>query len=191
MTFISLQLAPVIQLTDQQFYELARANRDLRLEQTGEGALIIMAPTGWGIGMRNRRLTQQLGFWTDHNGTGESFDSSTGFQLPNGAKRSPDAAWVMLNRLVMANVPPAEFLPLAPDFVAEIRAEEDKLATLRARMLEYIDQGVRLGWLINIPARQVEIYRLNQSVEVLNSPIALSGEAVLSGFHLDLRGILH
>jgi Uma2 family endonuclease len=191
MTFISLQLAPVIQLTDQQFYELARANRDLRLEQTGEGALTIMAPTGWGIGMRNRKLTQQLGFWTDHNGTGESFDSSTGFQLPNGAKRSPDAAWVMLNRLVMANVPPAEFLPLAPDFVAEIRAEEDKLATLRARMLEYIDQGVRLGWLINIPARQVEIYRLNQSVEVLNSPIALSGEAVLSGFHLDLRGILH
>lgn len=191
MTFISLQLAPFIQLTDEQFYELARVNRDLQLEQTVEGALIVMAPTGWGIGIRNRRLTQQIGFWSDRNGTGEAFDSSTGFLLPNGAKRSPDASWVRLNRLVMANVPPDEFLPLAPDFVAEIRAEEDALTTLRSRMLEYIDQGVRLGWLINVPARQVEIYRLNQSVEVLNSPITLSGEAVLSGFLLDLRGILN
>jgi Uma2 family endonuclease len=190
MSFLSLQLAPFIELTDEQFYELARVNRDLRLEQTVEGSLIVMAPTGWGVGIRNRRLTQQLGFWADHNGTGESFDSSTGFQLPNGAKRSPDASWVRLNRLVMANVPQDEFLPLAPDFVAEIRAEEDALTTLRSRMLEYIDQGVRLGWLINVPARQVEIYRLNQSVEVLNSPISLSGEAVLSGFLLDLRGIL-
>jgi Uma2 family endonuclease len=190
MSFLSLQLAPFIRLTDEQFYELARVNRDLWLEQTMEGALIVMAPTGWGVGIRNRRLTQQLGFWADQNGTGESFDSSTGFQLPNGAKRSPDASWVRLNRLVMANVPQDEFLPLAPDFVAEIRAEEDALTTLRSRMLEYIDQGVRLGWLINVPARQVEIYRLNQSVEVLNSPITLSGEAVLSGFLLDLRGIL-
>jgi Uma2 family endonuclease len=190
MSFLALQLAPFIQLTDEQFYELARVNRDLRLEQTVEGSLIVMAPTGWGVGIRNRRLTQQLGFWADHNGTGESFDSSTGFQLPNGAKRSPDASWVRLNRLVMANVSQDEFLPLAPDFVAEIRAEEDTLTTLRSRMLEYIDQGVRLGWLINVPARQVEIYRLNQSMEVLNSPISLSGEAVLSGFLLDLRGIL-
>jgi Uma2 family endonuclease len=190
MSFLALQLAPFIQLTDEQFYELARVNRDLRLEQTVEGSLIVMAPTGWGVGIRNRRLTQQLGFWADHNGTGESFDSSTGFQLPNGAKRSPDASWVRLNRLVMANVSQDEFLPLAPDFVAEIRAEEDALTTLRSRMLEYIDQGVRLGWLINVPARQVEIYRLNQSMEVLNSPISLSGEAVLSGFLLDLRGIL-
>jgi Uma2 family endonuclease len=190
MSFL-LRLSPIFDLSDAQFYELARVNRDLCLEQTVEGSLIVMAPTGWDVGIRNRRLTQQLGFWTDENGVGEAFDSSTGFQLPNGATRSPDASWVRINRLVVLNVPPERFLPIAPDFVAEIRTEQDFLPTLRDRMMEYIDQGVRLGWLLNLPARQVEIYRLNESVEILNSPISLSGEAVLPGFTLDLTGILN
>ncbi len=190
MTALILNLSPTIELTDEQFFQVCQNNRDLRLERTAEGELIIMPPTGWESGNRNSRLTQRLGNWTDADGTGLAFDSSTGFKLPNGANRSPDASWVSRERLEALNPDPAKFLPLAPDFAVELRSASDSLKTLQQKMQEYIDNGVRLGWLIDPQNQQVEIYRPGQKVEILRSPTSLSGENVLPGFVLDLVQIL-
>lgn len=190
MTALILNLHPSIELTDEQFLQLCQQNRDLRLERTAEGELIIMPPTGWESGNRNGRMTQRLFNWTDADGTGLAFDSSTGFKLPNGADRSPDASWVKRERLVALNPDPAKFLPIAPDFVAELRSATDNLEKLQRKMQEYIDNGVRLGWLIDPQNQRVEIYRPQQEVEILQSPTSLSGEEVLPGFMLDLAQIL-
>ncbi|MEH2438629.1 MAG: Uma2 family endonuclease [Nostoc sp.] len=190
MTALILNLSPTIELTDEQFFQLCQNNRDLRLERTAEGELIIMPPTGWESGNRNSRLTQRLGNWADADGTGLAFDSSTGFKLPNGANRSPDASWVIRKRLEALNPDPDRFLPIAPDFAVELRSASDSLKTVQQKMQEYIDNGVRLGWLIDPQNQQVEIYRPGQDIEVLRSPTSLSGEDVLPGFVLDLTQIL-
>ncbi|NEO47192.1 MAG: Uma2 family endonuclease [Moorea sp. SIO4A3] len=190
MTALLLNLAPTIELTDEQFFQLCQDNRDLRLESTSKGELIIMAPTGWKSGNRNSRLTQRLGNWADADGTGLAFDSSTGFRLSNGANRSPDASWVRRERLEGLNPDPDKFLPMAPDFVAELRSANDNLKTLQEKMQEYMDCGVRLGWLIDPQNQQVAIYRPGQDRELLESPSSLSGEDVLPGFVLDLAQIL-
>ena len=191
MTALILNLLPTIELTDEQFFQLCLNNRDLRLERTAQGELIIMPPTGWGSGNRNGRLTQRLFNWTDADGTGLAFDSSTGFKLPNGANRSPDASWVSRERLEALNPDPTRFLPIAPDFAVELRSDSDSLKTTQQKMQEYIDCGVRLGWLIDPQNQQVEIYRQGKEVEVLHSPTSLSGEDVLPGFVLDLSQILN
>lgn len=190
MTALILNLSPTIELTDEQFFQLCINNRDLRLEQTAEGELIIMPPTGWKSGNRNSRLTQRLGNWTDADGTGVAFDSSTGYILPNGAKRSPDASWVSRERLEALNPDPTRFLPMAPDFAVELRSVNDELKTVQKKMQEYINNGVRLGWLIDPQNQRVEIYRIGQEIEVLQSATNLSGEDVCSGFILDLNQIL-
>lgn len=190
MNDLIFNLRPTIELTDEQFLQICQNNRDLRIERTAEGELIIMPPTGWESGNRNSRLTQRLGNWADADGTGLTFDSSTGFKLPNGANRSPDASWVNRERLTALNPDPAKFLPIAPDFVAELRSATDSLETLRRKMQEYIDNGVRLGWLIDPQNQCVEIYRPGQEVEIMRSPTSLSGEDVLPGFVLDLANIL-
>jgi Uma2 family endonuclease len=190
MTVLTLNLDPIIHLTDEQFYQLCQANRDVRFERTAEGRLIILPPTGWGTGNRNIKLAARLEIWAEADGTGLAFDSSTGFTLPNGADRSPDAAWVRRERLEALNPDPDRFLPLAPDFVVELRSASDKLRPLQEKMQEYRNNGVRLGWLINLKDQQVEIYRPGQNVEVLQSPTSLSGEDVLPGFTLDLGQIL-
>lgn len=191
MTALILNLSPTIELTDEQFFQLCVHNRDLRLEQTAQGELIIMPPTGWKSGNRNSKLTQRLGNWTDADGTGLAFDSSTGYILPNGAKRSPDASWVSRERLEALNPDPNRFLPMAPDFAVELRSANDDLKTLQKKMQEYIDNGVRLGWLIDPQNQRVEIYRIGQDVEVWQSPISLLAEDVLPGFILNLIDILN
>lgn len=190
MTTLILNLEPVISLTHEQFYQLCQTNRDVRLERTAEGHLIVMPPTGWGSGKRNADLTTDLNNWNRQTKLGIVFDSSTGFTLPNGADRSPDVAWVKQERLESLNPDPNQFLPLAPDFAVELRSASDNLKPLQAKMREYIENGVCLGWLINPQAQQVEIYRPEQAVEILQSPTTLSGEDVLPGFSLDLRQIL-
>jgi len=190
MAAITLNLKPIVHLTDEQFYQLAIANPDLRIECSADGELIVMPPTGWGTGNRNGRITQQLFNWADEDGTGLAFDSSTGFTLPDGAKLSPNAAWVRQARLDALNPDPDQFLPLAPDFVAELRSGSDDLNSLQDKMKKYRGNGVRLGWLINPQDQQVEIYRHLADVEVLQSPTNLSGEDMLPGFVLQLRGIL-
>lgn len=163
----------------------------MKFERTAIGELVIMSPTGGETGDRNRKFTQRLGNWTDADNTGLSFDSSTGFKLPNGAERSPDAAWVSLDRWeALTPEQRRKFPPLAPDFVVELRSATDDLDTLQAKLREYIDNGVRLGWLLNPQDQQVEIYRPGQAVEVLQSPNRLLGETVLPGFILDLSHIL-
>ena len=190
MTALILNLLPSIELTDDQFFQLCQHNRDLRLERTAEGELIIMPPTGWESGNRNAKLTTRLENWAETDGTGLTFDSSTGFKLPNGANRSPDASWVRRERLQALNPDPAKFLPMAPDFAVELRSASDDLKTLQKKMQEYIDNGVRLCWLIDPQNQRVEIYRPRQNVEVLQSPTSLSGEDVLPNFVLDLAQIL-
>lgn len=191
MLAIELDLQPAdLELSDEQFYHLCQGNRDLRLERTATGKLIIMPPTGWGTGNRNLRLGQRLGNWADEDGTGMVFDSSTGFRLPNGAIRSPDVAWVRQARLTALNPDPNQFLPLCPDFVIELRSANDSLSSLQIKMQEYLAQGLQLGWLINPQDQQVEIYRPEQEVEVLQTPEFLSGETVLPNLCLSLAGIL-
>jgi Uma2 family endonuclease len=149
-----------------------------------------MAPTGGETGNQNRRITQNLGNWTDTDNSGLAFDSSTMFQLPNGAYRSPDAAWVSLERWEQLS-PEARrsFPPLCPEFVIELRSPGDSLKSIRDKMQEYISNGAQLGWLINPQNQQVEIYRPGQPVEILERPLHLSGEAVLPGFVLDLSRV--
>jgi Uma2 family endonuclease len=191
MDALILNLSSAIELTDEQFFQLCVNNRDLRLERTAEGELIIMPPTGWGSGNRNSKLTARVELWADTDGTGLAFDSSTGYKLPNGANRSPDASWVKRERLEALNPDPARFLPMAPDFAVELRSASDSLQTLQQKMQEYIENGVRLGWLLDPQNQRVEIYRPGQEVEVLQSPTSLSGEEVLPGFMLDLTQILN
>lgn len=190
MTAITLNLDAITTLTHEQFRELCRSNRDIQLELTAQGKLIVMPPTGWESGKRNASLTTRLSVWSEADGTGVAFDSSTGFRLPDGAVRSPDAAWVRQDRLDALNADPDSFLPLAPDFVLELRSASDSVKTLQDKMKEYQENGVRLGWFLNAKDKQVEIYRIGQETEVLKSPLSLSGEDVLPGFVLELTGIL-
>jgi Uma2 family endonuclease len=189
MTALTLNLESITHLTHEQFRKLCRDNRDIRLELTAKGELIVMPPTGWESGNRNANLTTNLNIWNRKAKAGMVFDSSTGFILPNGATRSPDAAWVTLERINALNPNPDGFLPLAPDFVIELRSSSDSLKTLQDKMIEYRDNGVRLGWFLNAKERAVEIYRPGKEVELLNSPTSLFGEEVLPGFVLDLKDI--
>lgn len=191
MTAFTLDLHSIVDLTDEQFYQLCQANPGIRFERTAKGELIIMPPTGWGTGNRNMELAFQLQAWSrQHEDLGLAFDSSTGFTLPNGADRSPDAAWVRRERLDALNPDPDKFLLLAPDFVVELMSASDNLEKTQAKMQEYRDNGVRLGWLLDPKNQRVEIYRPGWDVEVLQSPTILSGDDVLPGFVLDLQGIL-
>jgi Uma2 family endonuclease len=190
MSALTLQLPPVLKLTDEQFEQLAAANQDLQLELTAKGELIIMPPTGGETGDRNFELDGQLWYWNRQTRLGKAFDSSTGFRLPKGGTRSPDVAWVSMERWeALTPVQRKKFLPLCPDFAVELVSETDDVEETRLKMQEYINNGLRLGWLINPRTRQVEIYRPNQAVEVLHSPATLSGEDVLPGFVLDLQPI--
>lgn len=187
---ITLNLLPVLELTNEQFYELCQVNRDLRLERTANGELIIMPPTGGETGNRNIKIAFQLEAWSSQNNLGIAFDSSTAFKLPNGAERSPDASWVRRERWDSLNTEQKrKFPPLCPDFVVELRSETDVLKTLQDKMQEYLENGVRLGWLIDPKTQTVEIYRLGREVEILQSPEILSGEDVLPGFVLTLKSI--
>ncbi len=191
MNMLTLQIPDSTQLSDDQFYELCLANRDLRIERTANGELILMPPTGGETGRRNSSLNAQLWMWNQQEKSGETFDSSTAFKLPNGADRAPDASWVATERWsALSHEQQEKFPPICPDFVIELRSSSDRLPTLQQKMQEYIDNGARLGWLLNSKDKQVEIYRPNQAVEVLNNPDSLSGEPVLPGFKLNLAGIL-
>jgi Uma2 family endonuclease len=180
-----------LQVTPEQFEVLAIANQDLQLERTAQGELIVNPPTGGESGKRNLKISVQFGNWVEENEElGEGFDSSTGFTLPDGAIRSPDASWVSRER--WESLTPEQkkgFVPLCPDFVIELRSESDSLATLQAKMREYLDNGTRLGWLIDPRNRRVEIYRPATEVEGLVNPIELSGEEVLPGFILNLKRV--
>jgi Uma2 family endonuclease len=187
MNALTVKLKSVIEMTDEQFFQLCQNNRELRFERNANGELIIMPPTGGETGNKNARITQQLMNWTDADGTGIAFDSSTCFKLPNGADRSPDASWIKLERWdALTDEEKQKFPPICPDFVIELLSPSDSLKVTQEKMQEYIDNGVGLGILINRKSRQVEIYRPGKEVEVLDSRATVSGEDVLKGFVLNL-----
>ena len=185
-----LHFEPVFDLSDEDFYAFCQLNRDVQIERNAKGEVILTPPTGGDTSDRNAEITMQLRMWAKQNGTGTSFDSSGGFRLPNGAIRSPDAAWlehVRLNALLAEDR--RKFIPLCPDFLIELCSESDSIDTLKEKMQEYLDNGVRLGWLIDPYHFKVYVYRTDLPVEVLEKPSRLSGESVLLGFELDLGEI--
>lgn len=187
MNTVVLSLEPISHLSDEQFYQLCMVNRDLSLEMNAAGELIILAPVGGESGNQEAEMITDLEIWNRQAKLGKVFSSSTIFILPNGAKRSPDAAWVKLSRWeALTPEQRKKFPPLVPDFVIELRSETDRLSPLQAKMREYQENGVRLGWLINLQDSQVEIYRVGKAVEVLPIPAVISGEDVLPGFELQV-----
>ncbi len=175
-------------VSDHEFFEFCQLNKDWRIERTAEGDLIIMPPTGGETGRLNFALTGLFSVWVERDGTGFGFDSSTGFTLPNGAKRSPDLSWIRRSRWEkLTESQRGEFPPLCPDFVIEIRSKADSLATLQTKMEEYITNGALLGWFIDPIDKRVYVYRPSEPMQRLDNPLTISGESVLRGFTLDMK----
>ena len=188
MNTVVLNLEPIVHLTDEQFYQLCTANRELNLELNAKGELIIVSPVGGESGNKEADFIIDLGIWNRQMQLGKVFSSSTIFRLPNGAKRSPDAAWVKLERWeALTPEERKKFSPIIPDFLIELPSETDRLQPLQDKMQEYLENNLRLGWLINFQDKQVEIYRQNQPVEIVQLPAVLFGEEVLPGFELQLE----
>jgi Uma2 family endonuclease len=189
-SILAVDLRPIVELTDERLYELCQANRELRLERTAEGELVIMSPTGGQTSRRNAQIIHSLSDWADRDRTGIVFDSSGGFRLPNGAVRSPDAAWVRLvTWLKLTDEEREKFVPLCPDFIIELRSASDDLSELQEKMKEYLDNGVRLGWLIDPHEKRVYVYRPQAQVETLENPDSVAGGPVLKDFVLHLQEI--
>ena len=179
-----------LKVSPEDFWTLCRYNRDVRLERNAEGELIAMSSAGARGGRREILITTSLQNWSERDGTGFTFGSNTGFTLPNGAVRAPDASWIKLERWdALTDDEQEVFAPIVPDFVVELCSKSDGLEETRAKMTEYIEQGARLGWLIDPRIKLAEIYRPGRSVESLVNPKSLSGEDILPGFTLELAPI--
>ena len=176
-----------VELSDDQFYQLCQINEYYKFEQTAKDELIILPPSNLITGNREAELNGNLMIWNRQTKLGKVFSSSTVFTLPNGGKRSPDVAWIANERWDSLSIQEKEkFAKICPDFVIELRSRTDSLSQLQEKMQEYLNSGLRLGWLIDPQNQQVEIYRQNQSVEIVSLPTSLSGENVLPGFILEL-----
>jgi len=187
---ITLRLRPTINLTADQLLELSSLNDDLRFELTAAGELIVMAPMGGDAGISEVRINAQLTVWALDDGSGVNLSPSAAFKLPNGAMLSPDASWVMQTRWnALGQEQRRKIPPICPDFIIELKSPSDRIAALKHKMDEWIDNGVRLAWLIDPDAKRVYVYRPNTPVEQLDNPATVSGEPVLPGFTLNLRGI--
>ena len=185
-----VQFAPVVTLSDDELYALAQNNRDLQIERNARGELVFMPPTGTDTGNRNSEIGFQLRLWSKQDKTGAVFDSSTGFSLPNGAVRSPDAAWVQGDRLsALTPAQLAKFAPLCPDFVVELLSPTDSRRLLVEKMEEYIANGARLGWLIDVREKRVDVYRPGEPVQEIVGAERVSADPELPGFELNLREI--
>lgn len=185
-----LRLRPAVDLTGEQFFHFCQLNPELRIERMAEGDIAIMAPAGGETSARNLRLSAQVAVWADADGSGVAFDSSGGFELPDGSVRSPDIAWV--RRVRLARLTPDQkrrFLPLCPDFVMELRSPSDPLTAVQRKMEAYRANGVRLGWLIDPAHRRVAVYRPAEGVRWHDQPALISGDPVLPGFTLRLTAI--
>ena len=187
-----IKFRPLTDMTDEQFAEFCALNDILRIERSAKGDIILMPPTHGETGNKNFNIAIQLGNWIIASGTGEGFDSSTGFILPNGALRSPDASWISNSRLeALTSEQRTGFFKICPDFMIELRSSSDSLTDLRAKMEEYMNNGARLGWLIDplSSPKQVYIYRPQTEIEVLESPDEISADPELTGFTLNLSRI--
>ncbi|WP_377476738.1 MAG: Uma2 family endonuclease [Microcoleus anatoxicus] len=187
---MTIDLPAIEPMTVEQFYQFCLANGDLRIERTASGEAIVMSPAFSDTSNRNGKISLQLANWAEQDGTGETFDSSAGFTLPNGATRSPDASWIKLERWnPLTEEQKASFAPICPDFVIELRSSSDPLKGLQNKMQEYIDNGVLLGLLIDRKNRKVYIYRPDREPEILDNPETVSADPELSGFVLRMAKI--
>ena len=187
---LTVNLPMPIEMTMAEFYEFCQANRNLRIERSANGEVIIMPPAFSDTGNRNFNLAVQIGNWAEQDGTGLGFDSSAGFTLPNGATRSPDAAWIRLERWnALTENEKASFAPLCPDFVVELKSSSDTLSGLQAKMEEYMSNGALLGFLIDRKPRQVHVYRPGQEPKILENPDGVNGDPELPGFQLQMAKI--
>lgn len=174
-------------MDDDAFYRWCQENAHLRIERSADGELEIMPPAGWETGSRNNEIARQLGNWAADDGGGVACDSSTGYRLPNRAVRSPDASWILKERvLAVPGEQRAQFLPMCPDFVIELLSPSDSIETLQAKLDEYLANGADLGWLIDPGRRQVHVYRPGCEPEILDDPASVAGEGLLAGFTLEL-----
>jgi Uma2 family endonuclease len=202
MAYLQIKNAPMLitvnasspttlqKMSQEQFYEFCRLNPELRIERTAQGEVIVMPPTFADTGNRNFKIAVQLGIWSEQDGTGDGFDSSAGFTLPNGATRSPDAAWMKLDRWnALTDEQKASFASICPDFVVELRSASDSLKSLKEKMQEYIENGVALGLLIDRKNLTVYCYRADGSVTVLNNPATVDCNPELPGFVLQMAKI--
>lgn len=188
---VVMQFRPLYKMTPEEYYKFACQNPDLRIERTSAGEIVLMTPTGAGSGYRNSNINMQLCQWAEAHGGGITFDSSTEFELPNGAARSPDASWVRLDRWnVLSKSQRKKFAPLCPDFVVELRSESDRLNRLKAKMEEYLSCGAQLGWLIDPLKKQVHVYRPGFAVEIIDNPDSINADPMLPGFTLQLKKIM-
>jgi Uma2 family endonuclease len=186
MTY-TIDFSVIAPMNDEEFYQLCRHNPDVKFELNQQGELIIMSPTGGETGNKNAELIIEFGIWNRHTKLGKVFDSSTCFKLPDGTKYSPDVSWIQLTRWEQLTIEEREkFPPIAPDFVLELMSPSDNLIETQKKMQDYINNGVKLGWLINREQQIVEIYRQDQEKEILAHPTLLSGENILPQFTLDL-----
>jgi Uma2 family endonuclease len=176
-------------MSDDEFAAFCAEHPDLSFEMTAEGELIVMPPTQFFAGARNTRINSRLDIWAEKDGRGTATDSSTGFVLPNGARRSPDAAWVLNSRIGKIDPSKDRFLHLCPDFVVELKSDSDRPGKLKQKMLEYMDNGAQLGWLIDPAKRSVTIYRPNSEPETRSNIDSITGEGLLATFTLDLAFI--
>lgn len=190
MNDLTLNFKPIMQITDEQFYLLCRANPEIKFERNVQGEIIIMASTGGETGKRNVEIAAEFVIWNIQTKLGGVFDSSTCFKLPNKANRSPDVSWIKKERWdALTLEEKKKFTPIDPDFILELMSPSDSLSETQAKMREYQENQVKLGWLIDPETRRVEIYRIGKKVEILQAPETLSGEDVLPGFVLNLQNI--
>ncbi|MGD9561708.1 MAG: Uma2 family endonuclease [Pyrinomonadaceae bacterium] len=176
--------------SDEEFLDFCRRNPDARIERNSDGEIEIMAPSHTETGGMNADITFFLTSWARQDGTGRTFESSTGFTLPNRALRAPDASWISDRRWnVLSDEDRSGFAQISPDFVVELRSQSDTLGKLKAKMREYIENGSSLGWLIDPIERKVHVYRQGEAPEILNDPAEVAGEPVLKGFVLKMNEI--
>lgn len=182
-----VHLRPETDMTEDEFLRFCQLNRDLRIERSAQGEVVVMPPAYSETGAQNAAITFQLAHWAKKDGTGITFDSSAGFTLPNGAVRSPDASWIKRERLeALTKAERQKFAHVCPDFVIELRSKTDRLKNVQAKMREYMENGARLGFLIDPRAKRVHVYRPGAAAEILKDPEIVSGDPVLPGFRLDL-----
>lgn len=187
---LELHLDPAVRMSEDQFFEFCQQNRDIRIERTAEGDLLVMPPVGGHTGARESEIGFQLAAWAKQDKTGVAFSASTGFRLSNGATRSPDAAWISKERLAALTPKQYErFLPLCPEFLIELRSPSDSLEILLEKMREYLANGARLGWLIDPVELKVWVFRPDSEPEIRTHPENIDGAPLLPGFVLDLREI--
>lgn len=186
----AVSLPAIAPMSTEEFYRFCQANRALRIERTATGEIIVLPPAVADVGHRNFNLIGQLGLWVEQDGTGLGFDSSTGFTLPNGAVRSPDASWIRAEKWeTLSDSEKASFAPICPDFVIELRSKSDTIKGLKTKMEEYLANGVSLGWLIDRCNKTVHIYRPNQTPQILENPDVVNGDPELPGFQLPMAKI--